>query len=815
MKKISFSQHVLPHLVAVVVFFLTTIFFFNPVFFENKALSQHDIQQFLGASKELRDFREATGAEGLWASSMFSGMPAYLVNLDWNDGVLVSLKKVMSLFLPHPVANIFLAFIAYYILLLSFQVRPWLAMAGGLAFGLSSFVMIGLVAGHNARIGAMAFMPLVVAGIHLVFKGSRWLGVGVTTLGMALHLRENHLQMTYYLLLIVLAYGLMQLVRGILKKHVREVLVQVGILVPAVLVAAATFLGPFWAISEYTRYSIRGPSELQPQGGADAAGLSKSYAFEYSNGLSEPFTLLIPNFLGGSTSDYLVRNEASETYQALAKSSDQQTANQLAAYSSAYWGSQSNTAPYYAGAVIMTLFVVGLLFAPRGYRYWLVPLCVLSLLMSWGDSFSTFNYALFDYLPGYNKFRSVTFALTIILFALPLLGILGLEEMLKQPPSDKNRTRAIAALLAVPGLCLIIALLGNFGSYLRPGEADLPAWFWQALKKDRVSLLQADAWRSFWFAFMAAALVFASWKKWIKATWLLPVGLALLVVLDLSLINRRYLTSEAYQRKSAQRTMEASEADNAIRKDQGQYRVLNLQNPFNEARTSYFHHSVGGYHGAKLRRYQDLIDSAINAEYSGFITRARQGDFDLANYPVLNMLNTRYLVFGPGVDNVIQNPHANGNAWFVRELIAARNPAEELKRVTALNSKEVAVVDTSHFALVARTFQLDSAARITLVDYKPNKLVYESVNAQAGFAVFSEIFYPKGWRVQVDGKPIDLVRANYVLRALPLEAGPHRIEMEFDPTPYRIGNPVSAAAGWLVLLIVLATIVHSIRKTRA
>ncbi len=815
MKKISFLEHVLPHLTAVVVFFFTTLFFFNPIFFENKALQQHDIQQFIGASKELRDIREATGEEGLWANSMFSGMPAYLVNLDWSDGAIVTVKKVMSLFLPHPVANVFLAFVSYYIMLLTFRIRPWLSIAGGLAFGLSSFVIIGLVAGHNARIGAMAFMPLVMAGVHLVFSGKRWLGAAITALGMALHLRENHLQMTYYLLLIVLAYGFVQLWSAVRAKRAKEVFVNIAVLVPAVVVAVATFLGPLWAITEYTRYSIRGPSELGRGVGAEASGLSKAYAFEYSNGLSEPFTLLIPNFLGGGTADYLVRNEASETYKALATSRDEQMANQLAAYSSAYWGPQSNTAPYYAGAVMVTLFVIGIVFAPRTYFYWLMPLSLLGVALSWGDSFPGLNYFLFDYLPGYNKFRSVTFALTIVLFCLPLLGLLGLEEMLKQPLSDKNRTKAIFALLTVPLLCLIFAVLGNFGSYLRAEETQLPAWFWQALKKDRVQLLQADAWRSFWFALLAVGVVFACWQKWIKGNWVLPLAMVLLVVLDLSLIDRRYLTPDSYQRKTAQRTMEASEADQEILKDKAHYRVFNLQNPFNEARTSYFHHSLGGYHGAKLRRYQDLIDSAINSEYSRFIANARQGSFDLAGYPVLNMLNARYLVFGAGADNVIDNPDANGNAWFVQQVVAVESPAAELAQVKEINSKTTAVVDVSKFKLNDKAFEVDSSASIQLVEYRPNKLVYQATNSKPGFAVFSEIYYPKGWRVTVDGQPAELLRANYVLRALALPPGSHRVEMVFDPTPYRVGNPVSAAAGWLVVAMVAATIGMSLRKERA
>jgi hypothetical protein len=812
MKKISFQDHVLPHLVAPLVFLLTTVFFFSPVFFENKALVQHDIQQFLGASKELRDFRDATGKEGLWANSMFSGMPAYLVNLDWSDGAITSLKKVLAIFLPHPVSNIFLAFVCYYVLLLVFRIRTGFAIAGALAFGLSSFMIIGLVAGHNARIGAIAFMPLVVAGVHLVFSNRRLPGFALTALGMALHLRENHLQMTYYLLLLVLAYGLVALVYALREKVLKDFFVRVGVLVPAVLIGVATFFGPLWAISEYTRYSIRGPSEIAAKTDPEARGLSKAYAFDYSNGPAEPFTLLIPNFLGGATADYLVRDEKSETYRALVNARDQQLANQLAAYSGAYWGPQSNTAPYYAGAVVVALVVVGLFFAPRKQIFWLAPAALLGVAMSWGDNFAAFNYFLFDYLPGYNKFRSVTFALIIPLFAMPLLGLLGLEELLKQKWNEKIRTRALAALFAVPALCLFIALIGNFGPYLRPGETELPTWFWQALKKDRLGLLRADAWRSFWFSLLAAVAIFAAWRQWIKTTWALPVALTVLVAADLFLLNRRYISEENYQRKSSRQVLVPAEADSFIAQDKNRFRVFNLQGPFNEARTSYFHHSVGGYHGAKLRRYQDLIDSAINREYSRFIAGARQGNFDTQTLPVLNMLNTKYIVYGPEKENVIENPYAAGPAWFVSEIISASSPAGELMKVQSLDIRRQAVVDQSKFKIETQHFLVDSMASVEMVEHQPNKLVYRSRNNHEGFLVFSEIFYQPGWRAAIDGAPAPLLRANYVLRALQVPAGEHLIEMQFDPACYRVGNPITAAASWAVLLIFVASVAALFRK---
>lgn len=362
MRKIKFGD-VLPHGVAVVVFLLVTLTFFSPVFFENRSLDQQDIQQHIGSSKSLRDYREATGQEGLWAPSMFSGMPAYLVNLEWSDGVVVTMKKVLTLFLPHPIRNIYAAFICYYILLLAFRVRPYLALAGALAFGLSSYMIIGLSVGHNARIGAIAFMPLVMAGIHLAFTGKRVLGFGVTAAGLAFQLRENHLQITYYLILIVAVYGLVQLIIAFREKQLKEFFTSLAILIPAAVIASATFFGQFWAITEYTRYSIRGPSELAK---AHSDGLTKAYAFVYNYGIWEPMTLLVPQFYGGSSMKAFVSDAKSESYKALSTAENNDLANRLANYTSEYWGPQSATiGPYYSGAIIVFLFVLGIVFAER------------------------------------------------------------------------------------------------------------------------------------------------------------------------------------------------------------------------------------------------------------------------------------------------------------------------------------------------------------------------------------------------------------------------------------------------------------------
>ena len=816
MKKINFKEDVLPHSLALLIFLLVTVFFFNPIFFENKTLDQHDIQQHIGSAKALRDYREATGNEGLWVPNMFSGMPAYLVNLDWSDGVVVAMKKALSLFLPHPICNIFLAFISYYIMLLVLGIRPYLAIAGAIAFGLSSYMIIGLSAGHNARIGAIAFMPLVIAGIHLAFSGKRILGFGVTAAGLALHLRENHLQITYYLVLMVAGYGLMQLIMAAREKKLSGFFKTLVILVPAVLIAAGTFFGQFWAINEYTRFSIRGPSELVKPGlttGAD--GLSKEYAFAYKYGIWEPMTLMIPNFYGGSSMNAFVQDENSASYKALSQSNDSQLANQLANYTSAYWGPQGSTiGGYYSGAIIVFLFVIGILFADKKYVWWLVPLSVLSLMLSWGDSFSSFNYFMYDYFPGYNKFRSVNFALVIILVSMPLLGMLGLEQFFKKGISKETRKKLIIAFSVSGGACLLLLLFAGMGSFSKPVESQLPTWFLNALREDRKGLLREDAFRSLAFIFSIFILLFFDVRKKISEFGFFAF-LIFMVAIDLSVVDKRYFTKENYQRRRDNSFFAATAADGEILKDKSNYRVYNLdlQSSWTEARTSYYHNSLGGYHGAKLRRYQDLYDSCLFNETNELISDVQAGNLDFTKYEVMNMLNAKYLVFGPERNNIILNEEANGNGWFVKDIVKVKSPYEELKKVTEVNTKEVAVMDSSKF--IIQNFEFDSLSKIKLTESSPSSLKYESESLVNSLAVFSEIYYPKGWHALIDGKEVPILRVDYVLRALEVAAGKHVIEFRFEPKPYIIGDKITMASSWVLILVVVGCLGWSVREKKS
>jgi hypothetical protein len=810
MKKIDIKEHVVPHAFAVIFFLLVTIFFFNPIFFDNKAVNQSDINQFLSGSKELRDYRAATGEEGLWSNAMFSGMPAYLVNLDWSDGPIAGIKTVLALFLPHPITNIFLAFVCYYIFLLVFNIRPYLAIAGALAFGLSSYMIIGLSAGHNARIGAIAFMPLVMAGIHLAFTNRRVLGFAVTAAGLALHLRESHAQITYYLLIIVAIYGLVQLIYAIREKQLNELIKTLATLSVAALLAAATFFGPLWAISEYSRYSTRGKSELVTTSkDTFGSGLPKSYAFAYSNGLFEPITMLVPNFYGGSSSHAFVSEQDSETYTALMNSGDQKTANQLAQYSTSYWGDQPLSAPYYAGAITVFLFAVGLMVAEKKYVWWLASVSVIAIALSWGSNFESFNYFLFDYLPGYNKFRSVTFAMVIIFFAMPLLGMLGLEKLMQTGVNNELKRKLVIAFGLTGGLCFLFLLLAGMFSFSRPLESQLPIWFTKALHADRKAMMQSDAIRSLSFIFSIFILLYFNVQKKISSIGFFAF-LSFMMLADVTVVDRRYFTKDDYKRKRENNIIPWASNDEII-KDKGNYRVLNLTN-FYEASTSAFHHSLGGYHGVRIKRYQELFDSCISREQELLIDEAQQGKLDLKKFGILNMLNTKYFIYGDKATDFIPNTEANGSAWFVEDVVQVGSPNEELVEVTKLNTKQVAVMDTSKFKV--RGFGFDSLSQIKLVESKPPYLKYESQSSANSLVVFSEIFYPKGWHALVDGKEVPILRANYVLRALEVPSGSHVIEFKFEPKPYLIGDKVTMASSWVLILLVMGCLGWSFKNSK-
>lgn len=811
--KIPFLKHLVPHLVAVVVFYLLTVIFFSPVFFENKSLPQMDILQWQGSSKEIKDFREATGEEPLWTNAMFGGMPAYMIDVDWGNDIIEIMQSVYCFGLPHPVRLLFAAMLSYYVLLLVFGVRPYLSMAGAIAFAFSSYNIIGFVAGHNARVGAIAFMPLVLAGIHKAYQGSKRLGFTLAAVGLAMHLRINHLQITYYLLLIIIAYTIVRFIIELKSGRLKEFFLRSAVLIAAALLAVGTFFGEFWATYSYSKYTQRGKPELSSQAGSENNdGLSKEYAFQYSNGILEPMTMFIPNFFGGASPSIESLAPDSETAAELVRMGvpRQQVAQQIRIFSP-YYGDQPGSAPYYSGAIIVFLFVLGLLLVKSAHKWWILSIAVLGIMLSWGSSFSSFNYFLFDYLPGYNKFRSVTFALIMPIFCLPLLGFMALQKGLESNFDGDFRRKLYLAFGISGGFALITALLAGIGSYASPIDQQLEQYpqLLQALREDRESLLRADAFRSFLFILIAAGTIFF-WSRKNLSFILASILLAGFVTLDVAMVSARYLNKSNFQRNTTRQFFAPNEADQAILNDTGYYRVFYMPDPFNDARTSYFHHSLGGYHAAKLRRYQDLISHCLGQEHGAIYSQLQSGSRDFSSLGVVNMLNTRYFVFGESANEVVKNNEANGAAWLVRQVEAVTSPDEEMAALCSLDTKTTAVVDTEKFALSARDF--DTAGKIELISYEPNELKYEAELAGKSLAVFSEIYYPEGWKATVDGNEVPVLRANYVLRALELAEGRHEIVFTFEPVVYELGNKVMVGSSVILLIVVVMVAGYQVRK---
>ncbi len=797
MKKIDFKKDILPHLIAIILFIVVTVLFYSPVFFENKQLNQHDILQGIGGGKELIDYRELTGEEGLWTNSMFGGMPAYLINTQWSGDTLQYIQRILSLGLPAPARYTFVMILCFYILLLSFRIRPYLAMAGALGFGLGSFNIIGIMAGHIWRMMAIAFMPLVLAGIHLTFTNKKWMGLGLTALGLGLQIRANHLQMTYYLLIIILIYLIFVFFKYAKEKELRKFVLNGLLLLIPVLLAIGSNFGKIWSVVEYSKYSTRGKSELTVTA-QDQSGLDRDYVFQYSNSLFEPLVLIIPNIMGGASQQEL--GESSYLAGALARNglNRKQVADQLKAVPT-YWGDQPVTAPYYAGIILFFLFILGLFLVDKYTRYWLITVTLVSVALSWGDHFKAFNYLVFDLLPGYNKFRSVTFTIIMAFIMIPLGGMMGLDKFLKKPAGEKLKFLKYAVYITggILLLALVFSLTGSFRGSVDERLSNVPSWFLDALRADRASILRMDIFRNGFFFLLAAFLLWRYSLNKLNST-LISISFILLITLDVGLVSDRYISDENYERNVQQKYFTPSAADKKMMGDQDEhYRVLNLQNPFNESRTSYFHQSIGGYHGAKIHRYQDLIERHISNEINEFITNYRQGKDPFSNLNVLNMLNTRYFYFGQEAEGVIENPDALGNAWFISEIQRVNNPDEEIQALNELDPSTTCIIDISRFPVETRDYS--SNGTIKLVDYQPGFLKYQYSKEDSGFAVFSEIYYPEGWEATVDGNPIELKRVDYILRGLEVPAGDHTIEFKFKPASYYVGNRI-------MLVFSLATI---------
>jgi len=799
----------LPHIAAIILFLLLPIIYFSPVL-ENKQLSQHDSQTYIGMSKEIVDYNKKSDDLALWSNSMFGGMPSYLIGLPTTT-VITSVFSATNLFGWRPVDFVFLYLIGFYIALLLFGVSPWLAIVGALSFGFGSYNFIIIAAGHASKAIAIGYMAPVIAGFYYALKKEKWLGSAVFSIFLALEIYTNHPQITYYTFLILLIMGITELITMIRAKvDIRSLLIKLAVIIAFALLAVAANTNKLWTTWEYGKYSMRGKSDLTSDKENKTSGLDRDYATGWSYGIGETLTVLIPNFNGGSSS--VGFSEDSETGKLL-KSNNVPDANSVVKELPGYWGTQPGTSgPVYFGAIVCFLFVLGLFLLQGPIRIWIVIATVLSVVLAWGHNFMPLTNLFLDYFPGYNKFRTVTMILVIAGFTFPLLAFLTLQKILDREIDRKTWLKPLAWSVGLTGgLSLIFALLpGIAGSFISSADSQFPEWLQTSLIADRESLLRYDAFRSAIFILLGSGVIWAFVEEKLKVNAALLV-LGALILVDMWGVDKRYLNDALFvSDREAKNPYKATVADLAILKDKStDYRVLNMAvSTFNDASTSYYHQSIGGYHGAKMRRYQELINSHISNEMTILSQRlpkikSESGmDSLFLGLNSLNMLNTKYLIYSPEAAP-IQNMHALGSVWLVSKYRLVENADQEIAALKLIDPAKEVVVDKKFENLLSGvTLTNDPEAKISLTQKSLNKMTYHYDGKGNQLAVFSAIYYPKGWNAYVDGKIVPHFQADYLLRSMLLKKGNSDIVFKFEPNSFIVGQKISVWTSILLLLLV-------------
>ena len=794
----------LPYVSAILVFVIASLLYFSPVL-KGQKLNQSDITQFRGMSKEIVDYRAEKGEEPYWTGAAFSGMPAYQVSAYYPNDYIKKVDQILR-FLPRPADYLFLYFVGFFLLLIALKTDWKLAVLGALSFGFSTYLIIIFGAGHNAKAHAIAYMPMVLAGVLWVFQKRYLLGFIVTALAMGLEINTNHPQMTYYLLFTILIFGIVWLIDAIQKKQLQDFFKSVAIVTVAVVLAVGINATRLLSMKEYADHSTRGKTALTIN--ADGTlkkvtdGLSKEYITEYSYGIAETFNLLIPRFMGGGTVEDL--DENSNFYEAIQTKHGVQAANEYSKQVLTYWGDQTIVeAPAYIGAVVFFLFFLGVFLVKGKLRNWLLAATVFSIVLSWGKNLDLITNFFIDYVPLYNKFRAVSSIQVIAELCVPLLGILGLKDFFSSKVSSEEKQHALKKAVYVLGGITLFFMV--FGSSLFAFEGFRDGSLSQfkidglvdALIADRKALLFQDSLRSFVLISVSFGLLWLFLKNKLSQTKTIVV-VAALILFDLVSVDLNYVNTTDFKRaRSIEKPFKLNEADKQILEDTGHYRVGNFAgNVMQDGRTSYFHQSIGGYHAAKMGRYQELFDYQIAKN----------------NMEALHMLNTKYFIVG--ANQVQVNPDANGNAWFVHGVIRVNSADEEMKTLDTLDTKQAAVVDVSSLnSAIPFPQEIDSTASIQLTKYDVTTLEYSSNSTIAQFAVFSEIYYKEGWNAYVDGEISPHYRVNYVLRGMLVPAGKHTIVFKFEPTVIKNGNTISITSYFLLLLIPIAWFFIERRKS--
>jgi len=808
------------HFIIIAIFIVLVFFYFSPIF-GGKTLVQHDVIQAEGSQKELFDYQAKDGHAPLWTNSMFGGMPTYQIWYAHANNVTTYIGKGLKAVFPVPTDIVLLYLLGAYFLFSTLRLKPWVAALGAIALAFTSYNFIYIEAGHLNKAYAIAYLPPIIGAILLCYRGQRLWGSVLLALFMALEIRTNHIQMTYYLFIALLVYVLFELYHTFKtkdwKNFIQASALQIGAVILAVLVNASVLFPTY----EYSKLTTRGKANIvKVEDGGKSSGLDKKYAYDWSQGVGENITFLIPNAYGGSSSGVL--DEKSEVVKFFTKNGfPENQAVQIAQNLPTYWGEKMFTAgPWYFGAAVIFLFILGIVIVKDRIKWWILTATVLIIFLAFGRHFPLISDLFFDYFPMYNKFRAVESTLVIAAILIPVLAILAVNELLTKADQIVNLDKKVLyTFVGVGGVCLLVALLPNlfldfkssthteFVSSLgqQLGDQHAGTELGNALVKDRSSLASKDAYRSLLIVALTFGLVWFYIKRKVSVNVFVAL-LAIIILADLWAVDKRYLNNDSFVDAKTGRTHVAErEVDQLIRMDKDpSYRVLDLTtNPFSDAKASYFHKNLGGYHAAKLMRFQELVENQFNGAI---------------NEDVLDMFNVRYVIRQNqqnGAEQIQRRSTAAGNAWFVDKVTFVKDNAQEMHAISSFDpSKEAFVHEEFKGKLTPARLGHAANAEIKLVSYHPDTLKYESTSPNDAFAVFSEVYYEKGWKAYIDGNEVPIIRADYILRALQIPGGNHKIEFIFAPESMRISNIVSLIASIILVLGLIASVYYSVRKSK-
>ena len=814
----KFLKKYLLDILVVVLFAIIAFVYFMPADMDGRILFRHDASAGKGIGHEKELFQQQTGETTRWTNSAFGGMPTYQMSPSYeSDAVLNQAVKAYHLWLPDYVWYVFAYLLGFYILLRAFDFRQSLAALGSIIWAFSSYFFIIIAAGHIWKVMALAYLPPMIAGVVLAYRGKYLWGLLVTAIFAAFEVNANHVQMTYYYLFIIFFMVIAFLVDAIQKKQLARFGKATAVCIVGAAIGISLNLSNLYHTWQYGQESMRGKSELVKKNAANQtnSGLDRDYITQWSYGIDETWTLLIPDAKGGASVPLAQNTKAMEK----ADPNFVQIYQQLGQY----WGNQPGTSgPVYVGAFVMMLFILGLFIVKGPMKWALLAATILSVLLSWGRNFMPFTDFFLDYIPMYAKFRTVASILVIAEFTIPLLAMMALKKIVDEPEILTTKIKYVYASFGLTaGFCLLFAIMPGvfFPDFVSGQELQalqqLPAEYQSPvisnLTEIRKGIFTSDCWRSFWIIVIGSAFLFLYKKKKLGAEFMIAC-IAVLCLVDMWMVNKRYLYDDMFVEKSVRDTpQQMTETDKIILRDKAlDYRVLNLaSNTFNENETSYYHKSIGGYHAAKLRRYQEMIDAHIAPEMQKTMKAVADANGDMTQvngdsiFPVLNMLNTKYFIMPlqGGQTVPLQNPYAYGNAWFVDKVTYVNNANEEIDQVGKLNLRHEAVAEAKFKDVLGQGAPQDDTSIVKLVQYKPNDLTYEVTSSKGGVIVFSEIYYP-GWTATVDGQPAELGRVNYILRALNVKAGKHKVVLDFHPTSIKKTETV-AYVGYVVLLLLL------------